>query len=166
MNRFSYQCQLRWSDMDANQHVNNGAFCRYLEEARVRMLISPMTAEHGHVPTETLIVSQQTVRYLSPLFHRLEPVTVETWTTRVQSFSCDLAGEVKDGDRTYAAALTTIVGYDLGTGRLRQLRPAEIDRLDHYRGDLPRHFMPGAVHGPGPGSTRSPVSEPPTPGES
>lgn len=36
-----YQCELpvRWGDMDAYGHVNNAVYIRYLEEARVQMLV-------------------------------------------------------------------------------------------------------------------------------
>lgn len=40
--RLVYTCTLpvRWGDMDAFGHVNNAMYLRYLEEARVQMLVS------------------------------------------------------------------------------------------------------------------------------
>lgn len=35
MARHIFRCPLRWADMDAFGHVNNVAFLRYLEEARI-----------------------------------------------------------------------------------------------------------------------------------
>ncbi|TXC99872.1 thioesterase family protein [Streptomyces sp. ISID311] len=145
MNRFTHQCHMRWSDMDANRHVNNVMYCRYLEEARVHMLFGLLTPEVEQAPTRTFVVSQQTVRFASPLIYQLDPITVDIWATRVQSLSCDLASEVKGGGRTYATALTTIVSYDIGTSGIRPLQPEELDRLNHYRGPLPKDFLSGAA---------------------
>lgn len=40
--RLVYSCNLavRWGDMDAFGHVNNALYLRYLEEARVQMLVN------------------------------------------------------------------------------------------------------------------------------
>ncbi len=40
--RLVYSCSLpvRWGDMDAFGHVNNAMYLRYLEEARVQMLVA------------------------------------------------------------------------------------------------------------------------------
>lgn len=40
--RLVYSCSLavRWGDMDAFGHVNNALYLRYLEEARVQMLVN------------------------------------------------------------------------------------------------------------------------------
>lgn len=40
MARAKVDIQLRWGDEDAYGHINNVAFLRYLEEARVRILWS------------------------------------------------------------------------------------------------------------------------------
>ena len=40
MSRHVYLCPMRWSDMDAYGHVNNVVFVRYLEEARIDLLLT------------------------------------------------------------------------------------------------------------------------------
>ena len=35
---FRYRCPLRWSDLDAQGHVNNALLIDYLQEARVAFL--------------------------------------------------------------------------------------------------------------------------------
>ena len=39
MARHTFLCPMRWSDMDAYGHVNNVVFLRYLEEARIDLLL-------------------------------------------------------------------------------------------------------------------------------
>ena len=38
MARHIFRCPLRWADMDAYGHINNVAFMRYLEEARIDLM--------------------------------------------------------------------------------------------------------------------------------
>lgn len=136
--RFTYSCALRWSDMDANGHVNNATFGRYFEEARVSMLYGLLLAPDPGTPKVGFIVARQNIHYLAPLTYRPAPVTVEVWTTRVRAVFFDLAGQVRDTDRVYATAWTTVVGYDLVHDRIRPLRREERERLERHRGDLPQ----------------------------
>ena len=45
--RLAYSCNLavRWGDMDAFGHVNNAMYLRYLEEARVQLLVDMLAAQ-------------------------------------------------------------------------------------------------------------------------
>ena len=57
MARAKVDIQLRWGDEDAYGHINNVAFLRYLEEARVRILWSgsghEKTGMEGHFRGDT-----------------------------------------------------------------------------------------------------------------
>lgn len=136
--RFTYPCALRWSDMDAYGHVDNTTVGRYFEEARIAMLHDLMPAPGAGAPEGGFVVARQEIHYLAPLTYRQEPVTVEVWTTFLRTFFFDLAGEVRDGDRVYATAWTTVVGYNFARGRIRPLRQEERRRLEGHRGDPPQ----------------------------
>ncbi|MFI6350184.1 acyl-CoA thioesterase [Streptomyces sp. NPDC050560] len=145
MARHIYRCPLRWSDMDAFGHVNNVVFLRYLEEARVDFMFRPAPDGVTSSFTEGTVVARHEIDYVRPLVHRHEPVTVETWVTRIRSAAVTLSYEVKDyaagepavegGERPdvlYARASTVIVPYDLDAKRPRRLTADELAFLEGF----------------------------------
>ncbi|AEW94150.1 MULTISPECIES: acyl-CoA thioesterase [Streptomycetaceae] len=133
MARHIYRCPLRWSDMDAFGHVNNTVFLRYLEEARVDFMFRRAPEAGGQSLSSGTVVARHEIDYLRPLVHRHEPVTVETWVTKIGAASATLQYEVKDEDQLYARAVTVIVPYNLAEGRPRRLSPEEREFLEGYR---------------------------------
>lgn len=159
-----YRCPLRWSDMDAYGHVNNVVFLRYLEEARIDFLFRQPPGEGGSTFSEGSVVARHEVDYLRPLVHRHEPVTVESWVTRLNVASFTIAYEVKDNGTVYLRASTVMVPYILAEGRPRRLSTEERDFLRPYleqrSGRLPgRPDSPDDAGGPdggGSGAGRRP----------
>lgn len=122
MARHRYRVQLRWSDMDALRHVNNVQFLRFLEDARVQMMV-----EAGRRTLESelgVVVVRHEIDYRRPLLFRPEPVVVDTWVTHVGRTSYAVAYEVRepDDDVIYATASTVMVCVDLATST-----PAPVD---------------------------------------
>lgn len=66
---FTTLIPVRWGDMDARQHVNNAAYVRYMEEARVQWL-SQLGLERGDIAP---IVLQNLHTYLKAVEY---PATV------------------------------------------------------------------------------------------
>lgn len=144
-----FQCSLRWSDMDAFGHVNNVVFLRYLEEARIDLMFrlageaaeAAADAGGGDVrrgqPSFTggSVVARHQIDYLRPLVHRHQPITIETWVTKVGGASATLAYEIKDGHTVYARASTVIVPFDMAHQRPRRLTPTERSFLATYVDD-------------------------------
>jgi acyl-CoA thioester hydrolase len=140
--RHVYSCPLRWSDMDAFGHVNNVVHLRYLEEARIDLLFRLAregAAPGGDVPfAGGSVVARHEIDYLRPLYHRHEPVVVETWVTKIAAASATLGYEVKDageGGAVYVRASTVIVPYNLEEERPRRLTPQERAFLEGYADD-------------------------------
>jgi acyl-CoA thioester hydrolase len=161
--RHIYRCPLRWSDMDAFGHVNNVVYLRYLEEARIDLMFrlaregavgggkggsggggeegdqsEGRTAgqDEGEVPFEGgSVVARHEIDYLRPLFHRHQPVTIETWVTKLNAASATLVYEVKDAGTVYVRATTVIVPYNLKEERPRRLTAAERTFLEGYFDD-------------------------------
>jgi acyl-CoA thioester hydrolase len=133
MARHIYHCPLRWSDMDAYGHVNNVMFLRYLEEARIDFMFRLAPGAPGESFGAGSVVARHEIDYLRPLVHRHEPVTVETWVTRVSAASATLRYEVKDGTEVFVRASTVIVPYDLAEGRPRRISAQERAFLEAYR---------------------------------
>jgi acyl-CoA thioester hydrolase len=133
--RHRYHVQLRWSDMDALRHVNNVQFLRFLEDARVQMLV-----ELGHRGLETelgSVVARHEIDYLHPLLFRTAPVVVDTWVTRIGRTSYSVAYDVREehDDVIYAKAQTVMVCVDLDTGRAVELEARMRERLTAFLDD-------------------------------
>lgn len=144
--RHLMDCSVRWADMDAYKHVNNTAYLRYVEEARIRLfgLAGDGPAEQpGAAAAEGLwdpgriVIAGLDIDYRRPLSFRPEPVSVVTAVTRVGRSSFDLGQQVIDGDVAHAVAACTIVAVDKATGRSRPLSDAERAFLAAYAGELP-----------------------------
>jgi acyl-CoA thioester hydrolase len=131
--RHVYLCPLRWSDMDAYQHVNNVVYLRYLEEARVDWMFrrASEAGVEGFATFGTVVASHE-ISYKRPLVYRPEPVRVEVWVTHVANAKFTVAYEVCDDDGVYATASSILVPYDFAAGRLRRLSQLEKDYLAGY----------------------------------
>ena len=125
MSRHIYACPLRWSDMDAFGHVNNVVFLRYLEEARIDFTFTNAGEAGEKAFSEGSVVARHEVDYLRPLVYRPEPITIETWLTKLGNASFTVAYEIKDEETVYVRASTIVVPYDLAAARPRRLTPGE-----------------------------------------
>ncbi|WP_433889402.1 acyl-CoA thioesterase [Streptomyces sp. CA-111067] len=135
MARHIFRCPLRWADMDAFGHINNVVFLRYLEEARIDFMFRLAPGEGSASFTGGSVVSRHEIDYLRPLTHRHEPVTIETWVTRIQAASMTVRYEVKDEETVYARASTVVVPYNLAESRPRRITEEERKFLEQYRED-------------------------------
>lgn len=135
MARHIFRCPLRWADMDAFGHVNNVAFLRYLEEARIDFMFRLAPGEGSASFTGGSVVARHEIDYLRPLVHRHTPVDVETWVTDISAASMTVRYEVKDEEAVYARASTVVVPYNLAAGRPRRITDEERAFLEKYRDD-------------------------------
>ncbi|WP_394813420.1 acyl-CoA thioesterase [Streptomyces johnsoniae] len=133
--RHVFRCALRWSDMDSFGHVNNVVFLRYLEEARIDFMFRLARQAASGAFTGGSVVARHEIDYLRPLVHRHEPLTVETWITKIGGASATVAYEIKDDETLYARAATVVVPYDLERGRPRRLSAEERTFLEVYLDD-------------------------------
>jgi acyl-CoA thioester hydrolase len=124
--------------MDALRHVNNVQFLRFLEDARVQMLIE--LGRRGLENDLGAVVARHEIDYRLPLLFRTEPVVVDTWVTRIGRTSYSVAYDIREpeADVVYAHASTVIVVIDLETGT-----PREVDH--HMRVELAKFFDDGDV---------------------
>ncbi len=133
MTRLHIAIPLRWSDLDAYQHVNNARMLTLLEEARIAAFWSDPGAgvptavlETGPgAPTVTLVAAQR-VEYLVPIPYHREPLDVELWIGRLGGASIEISYEIYSpkgqGERQlYTRAATTLVLVDQQTGEPRRV---------------------------------------------
>ncbi|MGH3656768.1 MAG: acyl-CoA thioesterase [Micromonosporaceae bacterium] len=130
MPRFTYQCALRWSDMDAYGHVNNARFLTLYEEARVALLFG----EDGSSSIERgVVIARHEIDYLRPVDYGTvsngetssRRVTIELWVDEVRPSRFTVAYEMRDGDALASRARSVLVPYDLVSRRPRRLTDAE-----------------------------------------
>jgi len=135
-NRHVYHCPLRWGDMDALGHVNNGRYVDYLQDARVDFLFRT-AKELGADDLETgLLVARHEVQYRAPLVFRPEPVRIELWISEIKAASFVVDYEILDDAprRTYVEARTRLVPFDFAANRLRRITPVEREALSKLVG--------------------------------
>jgi acyl-CoA thioester hydrolase len=70
-------------------------------------------------------VARHEIDYLAPLVWHPRGIDVEVWVAALGGASIDVAYVVRDEERTYARARSTLVAYDFATGRPRRLTPDE-----------------------------------------
>ena len=65
---FSATISMRWRDMDANNHVNNGVYATYLEEARLQWYQqTPQMQQWAEAHNVQFIVVAQSFKYMQAI---------------------------------------------------------------------------------------------------
>ena len=111
---FRIPVPLRWSDLDAFNHVNNASYLGYIEEARVRWFKS--LSQDWAAETAAPIMAAVTVNYRRPI-NWPETVRVELFAERIGGKSLTLGHRiVAAGDETtlYCDGHTVLVWVDRG----------------------------------------------------
>ncbi len=132
MSRHTYECHVRFSDVDVYGHVNNVKYFEYYQEARIAFVLSLSGDGYDAQSSMRQVVARIDVDYKRPILFRPEPYVVETWVTRIGTSSYDLSCRIVDaeGDTLYSRADVSLVAFDLGTQRSRPLTDAERSRLE------------------------------------
>ncbi|HEY3015810.1 MAG TPA: thioesterase family protein [Nocardioides sp.] len=131
MTRHVYECPLRWGDMDAFGHVNNGRYVDYLQDARVDLLFRTAgLADHDVTgePDTGLLVARHEVAYRAPLFFRSAPVRIELWVSEIRAAWFSIDYEILDLEperKVYVEARTKLVPFNLAGDHPRRITPAE-----------------------------------------
>lgn len=124
--------------MDAFGHVNNAVFVRYLEEARIDFMFRLEPGDGSPSFQGGSVVARHEIDYKRPLVHRHEPVTIESWVTKIGAASLTIAYEIKEpeeGGQVYVTASTVVVPFDLAAGRPRRITAEEKSFLMEYLDD-------------------------------
>ena len=124
MARYVHEVHMRWADMDAYRHVNNGAYLAYLEQARIGMFF------HRHEGFSSgTVISRHEIDYLRPIVYHPEPLRIEVWIEKVGGARFTVRYEIYDGDVLAARAWTICVTFDFETDLPRRLTPDEREIL-------------------------------------
>lgn len=134
--RFHTPVAIRWSDMDAFQHVNHARMVTLLEEARI-----PWLFEDGR-PTAALrngcVLADLHVRYRGQLHHEDTPLDVAMWIEQLRAVDFTVAYEVRAAGAApdsppAVLASTQLAAFDIQTQRLRRLTDEEREYLSQWK---------------------------------
>lgn len=146
--RLHIPIRLRWSDLDAYNHVNNSRMLALLEEARVRAFWRsdddederPLAMIDGEQGGDTLVlIARNEIEYLAPIPYQAKPLDVQLWGYHLGTASCEVGYEIWDhaGTTRYAIAASTIVFLDAATQRPRRMTDAEREAWAPYLEEAP-----------------------------
>lgn len=133
---FHAEVVVRWSDMDAFQHINHARMVTLLEEARIPWLFE------GSRPTVTLrdgaVIADLHVRYRGQLRHEDSPLDVYMWVEQVRAVDFTISYEVRPRGADLSVppsvvASTQIAAFDIDTQRLRRLSGPEREYLESWQ---------------------------------
>lgn len=115
---------VRWRDLDAFNHVNNSKYLSYLEEARLRWMLSvPGQGLDDHVAP---VVAAANLNYRRPIEWPAE-VDIELFVERLGNTSVSIGHRIvdaKDDSVLYCDGNVVMVWIDRETGRAAQLPEA------------------------------------------
>ena len=137
--------------MDAYKHVNNTAYLRYIEQARIEMFaVGTADTDGFRWAPDRIVIAALDIDYRRPLTFRPEPIQVVSSVTRVGRSSFDLSQRIVDGDTVHAEATATIVAVGGAFGRSRPLEDVERAWLDAHAGPAPQRRRPAVPTAAGP----------------
>lgn len=127
--RGHYPVQVRFSDVDVYQHVNNVKYFEYLQEARIVLTAALWEDLPPGTPEVSIVVAQTDVDYKVPILFRPEPYDVWSWVSRVGRRSATIESVICDGDTVLSQARVTIVFFDRATQRSTEPPDVHRERL-------------------------------------
>lgn len=132
MARFSYDCDIRWSDLDAYRHVNNARFLTLYEEARAALMFLAARREGITSLEAGTVIVRHEVDYLRQVDYG-EPVRIELWIPEIRNASFRVRYELFDDGVLASRATSVLAPYDLDGGHPRRLTPAEREFLGRWQ---------------------------------
>ncbi len=124
---------IRFSDLDAQGHVNNAVFATYFETGRVAMFREPDLGIG--VPDATFVLVRQEIDFLREL-HWPGDVVIGTAVAELGRTSFTMVQTIFSGDICAAAGRATLVMMDKNTRKATPLTDTAIAKLSPwmYRG--------------------------------
>ena len=127
---------VRFSDLDAMQHVNNATYLSYLEEARIDYFNKLFNRRKENLDFEA-VVGRIEINYIYPIVLG-DKVEVFTRVSKIGNKSVDVEHiiAVKKGNELIksATSLTKLVYYDYKTQKTKVMTDDVKDRIAEYEG--------------------------------
>jgi YbgC/YbaW family acyl-CoA thioester hydrolase len=125
---FVHEVQMRMSDIDLAQHVNNARYLSYIEDARVAFLrrIGMPVGD----PELGRVLAHAEVDFIQPIGFDPEPVQVAVWVARIGSRAFTLCYQICHHGTVRATARTVMVSFDPRVGLARPMQEHERTALE------------------------------------
>ncbi|MEZ5087001.1 MAG: thioesterase family protein [Tessaracoccus sp.] len=130
---FRYRCPLRWSDLDAQGHVNNALLIDYLQEARVAFLATNPDSTLLH---DGLVVVGHRIAYRRPVSYSHSGVDIELGTVKVGGARYELGYRLTQDGVHVADARTVLCPFDFASQRPVRLTPGDREFFSSQVGDF------------------------------
>lgn len=130
-----YHRQVRFSDIDAHGHVNNVRFLEYLEDAWIALYLDNTAVppeDRDGVPTVGFAIVRHEIFYRRPLRFRHGSVRVESWLTKMNRVTCEMAAQICSDGEVFVEARSMIMGFDAQTAKPRRFTVHERTFLTRY----------------------------------
>ncbi|WP_072690844.1 acyl-CoA thioesterase [Rhodococcus marinonascens] len=123
---------VRWSDMDAFEHINHARMVTLLEEARIDWLINE-GPENSSLITSSFIADVH-IKYRSQLRHSDSPLRITMWIAKLRAVDFTIGYEVRSAgaaltDPPAVTGTTQLAVADVDAQRLRRLTDTEREYL-------------------------------------
>ncbi|RMB62338.1 acyl-CoA thioesterase [Tessaracoccus antarcticus] len=130
---FVVRCPLRWSDLDAQGHVNNALIVDYMQEARVAFFRSgPISA----MLDSGIVVVGHKVEYRAAIDYDTAGVEIHLTVSAIGGARFEVAYDILQRARVVARATTVLCPYDFEAGRPTRLATADREYLSSVRADV------------------------------
>jgi acyl-CoA thioester hydrolase len=133
--RHTVAVPMRWSDMDAYQHVNNVAFLGYFEMARVDLFFDHPTHDEKTGLRRGIVVASHEIAYKRSVVYDAEPLQVEIWVSEVRAASFRCHYDLLDHGTLAVTGSSLLVPVDFANNRPRRLTPEEKVFLARHHDD-------------------------------
>ncbi|WJY72299.1 Long-chain acyl-CoA thioesterase FadM [Corynebacterium auriscanis] len=120
--------ELRWTDFDQYQHVNNAKYLEFAQDARMVFLKDVLLEMDIAVPP--FFVRHTTIDYPRPLSPGESEVAVSSFFTSLGTRSCVMRQQIKDSLGRVASTIDTVmVGIDVMTGKSREWSEQDLKNM-------------------------------------
>jgi len=128
-----FSAAIRYSDLDAQGHVNNAVFLMFFDDARIEFFRHVGIPQAG-IPPEaetgtSRVIARTEIDYLAPLMYEQEPIQIVTRVLAMGSKSFTIGQDVVCRGTVCARAKVVLVAYDPANGTTRPLDDYERNGL-------------------------------------
>ena len=119
-----YDDSVHWGETDMFGHINNVAYFRYIESARVKYMAEVLSVDFGPDSSDTCLLLDLQCRFISQL-HFPSDIEIGVRTERMGSKSFDLYSELfrKGEDSPFAVSTAVLVWYDFTVQKTKPIPP-------------------------------------------
>lgn len=127
----STRVNLRWSDFDQFQHVNNAAYLEFSQDARIDFVRDILTEMDIAVPA--FIVRWASVDYRKALSSSEVAVVVESFMYAIGEKSFKMRQYIRNSQHTIVAVVDTVnVAVDILSGKTRPWTESDIEIINMF----------------------------------